>query len=97
MSIALFLNGLAIAPLLTSGFALAERSVPEERKTEVLAWAISALSLGGAIPPALTGYIIDTRGISVAFIVPLACMALSAASLLPFLGIWKAKISEKSR
>jgi hypothetical protein len=24
-------------------------------------------------------------------------MALSAASLLPFLGIWKAKISEKSR
>jgi len=97
LSIALFLNGLAIAPLLTSGFALAERSVPEERKTEVLAWAISALSLGGAIPPALTGYIIDTRGISVAFIVPLACMALSAASLLPFLGIWKAKISEKSR
>jgi len=97
LSFSLFLNGLAIAPLLTSGFALAERSVPEERKTEVLAWAISALSLGGAIPPALTGYIIDTQGISVAFIVPLACMALSVASLLPFLAIWKMKISETSR
>jgi fucose permease len=82
--------------LLTSGFALAERSVPEERKTEVLAWAISALSLGGAIPPALTGYIIDTQGISVAFIVPLTCMALSVASLFPFLAIWKMKFSEKS-
>jgi predicted MFS family arabinose efflux permease len=96
LSVSLFLNGLAIAPLLTSGFALAERSVPEERKTEVLAWAISALSLGGAIPPALTGYIIDTQGISVAFIVPLTCMALSVASLFPFLAIWKMKFSEKS-
>lgn len=93
LSFALFLNGLAIAPLLTSGFALAERSVSEKRKTEVLAWAISALNLGGALPPAITGYIIDTKGVSVAFIVPLACMALSVTSLLPFLSIWRSKLT----
>ena len=93
LSFALFLNGLAIAPLLTSSFALAERSVSEKRKTEVLAWAISALNLGGALPPAITGYIIDTKGVSVAFIVPLACMALSVTSLLPFLSIWRSKLT----
>ena len=59
MSIALFCNGIAIAPLLTAGFTVAEKSVSEKRTTEVLAWAISALNLGGALPTALTGYIID--------------------------------------
>jgi predicted MFS family arabinose efflux permease len=92
----LFLNGLAIAPFLTAGFAAAERSVNEKRKTEVLAWAISALNLGGAIPPAITGYIIDNYGISVAFVVPLTCMALALLSLMPYLPIWRSKLGEIS-
>jgi predicted MFS family arabinose efflux permease len=94
LSIALFLNGLAIAPLLTAGLSLAERSVSSKRTTEVLAWAISALNLGGALPTAITGYIIDTFGSSVAFIIPLACMALSLLSFLPFIGLWRQKVSQ---
>ena len=89
---ALFLNGLAIAPLLTAGFALAERSVSPKKTTEVLAWAISALNLGSAIPTAITGYIIDTYGASVAFSIPLACMALSVLSFAPFIHLWKEKV-----
>ena len=89
---ALFLNGLAIAPLLTAGFALAERSVSPKKTTEVLAWAISALNLGSAIPTAITGYIIDTYGASVAFSIPLACMALSVLSFVPFIHLWKEKV-----
>jgi predicted MFS family arabinose efflux permease len=89
---ALFFNGLAIAPLLTAGFALAERSVSPKRTTEVLAWAISALNLGSAIPTAITGYIIDTFGASVAFSIPLACMALSILSYAPFISLWKEKV-----
>ena len=89
---ALFLNGLAIAPLLTAGFALAERSVSPKKTTEVLAWAISALNLGSAIPTAITGYIIDTYGASVAFSIPLACMALSVLSFVPFINLWKEKV-----
>ena len=92
MAFVLFINGLAIAPLLTAGFAVAERSVSEKRKTEVLAWAIAALNLGGAIPTALTGYIIDNYGPSVAFIVPLGCMAIAVLSLLPYLKVWRAKV-----
>jgi len=37
LAVALFFNGLAIAPLLTAGLAVAERSVSEKRTTEVLA------------------------------------------------------------
>jgi predicted MFS family arabinose efflux permease len=92
MAVALFINGLAIAPLLTAGLSVAERSVSEKRTTEVLAWAIAALNLGGAIPTAITGYIIDTYGSTVAFIVPLACITIALLSLLPFLRLWKQKV-----
>lgn len=94
MAVVLFFNGLAIAPLLTAGLAVAERSVSEKRTTEVLAWAIAALNLGGAIPTALTGYIIDTYGPSVAFIIPVGCMAISLLSLLPYLSVWQKKSAE---
>ena len=94
MAVALFINGLAIAPLLTAGLSVAERSVSEKRTTEVLAWAIAALNLGGAIPTAITGYIIDTYGSTVAFIVPLACITIALLSLLPFLRLWKQKVTQ---
>jgi predicted MFS family arabinose efflux permease len=87
-------NGLAIAPLLTAGFAVAERSVSEKRTTEVLAWTIAALNLGGAIPTAITGYIIDTYGPSVSFIVPVACMFIGLLSLLPYAQIWREKAAQ---
>lgn len=96
MGIALFLNGAAIAPLLASGFAAAERSVDEKRKTEVLAWAGSALSLGSAFTPAITGYIIDNQGISVAFMVPITCTALALLAIAPFARLWRSKVSELS-
>jgi MFS family permease len=96
MGIALFLNGLGIAPMLASGFAAAERSVDEKRKTEVLAWAISALNLGGALTPALTGYIIDNRGVTVAFLIPLAAMGVALMTLVPYLSLWRAKAREIS-
>ena len=91
MGLALFANGLAVAPALASALAAAERSVDEQNKTEVLAWTISALTFGGSLTPALTGYIIDNRGISVAFIIPIICMGLSVLSLLPYLSLWRTK------
>ncbi|MFM7874595.1 MAG: MFS transporter, partial [Actinomycetota bacterium] len=94
MGAVLFINGLAVAPMLTSSLPAAERSVPESRKTEVLAWAISAMNFGGALPPAITGYIIDNQGVSVAFAIPLICMALSAILILPYLKLWREKVRE---
>jgi predicted MFS family arabinose efflux permease len=94
MALVLFINGLAIAPLLTAGLAVAERSVSEKRTTEVLAWAIAALNLGGAIPTALTGYIIDTFGPSVAFIIPVGCVAIAMLTLLPYYSTWRQKMAQ---
>lgn len=96
IGIALFFNGLAIAPLLTAGFAAAERSVAANRKTEVLAWAISALNLGGALPPAITGYIIDNQGVSVAFIIPVLCTGIGVIALIPYARLWRVKVREIS-
>ena len=93
MAIALFINGLAIAPMLTAGFTVAERSVDSTRATEVLAWAISALSLGGAIPTAITGYIIDKEGAYVAAVIPFLCSTLAVLTLLPYWRVWKERLS----
>jgi MFS family permease len=93
MSIALFLNGLSIAPMLAAGFAAAERSVDSKKATEALAWAISGASLGGAIPTAITGYIIDNRGAYVAAVIPLISSALAVVVLLPYWRLWRSRMS----
>ena len=93
MSVALFINGLAIAPLLTAGFTVAERTVDPSRATEVLAWGISALSLGGALPTAITGYIIDKHGASVAAVIPFLCSALGLVALLLYFRHWWVRLT----
>ena len=93
MAVALFINGLGIAPMLTAGFTVAERSVDSKRATEVLAWGISALSLGGAIPTAITGYIIDKEGAYVAAVIPFICSALALLSLLGYWRVWKERLA----
>ena len=93
MSVALFINGLAIAPLLTAGFTVAERTVDPSRATEVLAWGISALSLGGALPTAITGYIIDKHGASVAAVIPFLCSALGLVALLLYFRYWRVRLT----
>jgi len=90
LSAALFVSGLAVAPMLITGYSLAEKAVPPEKVTETLAWVIAALNLGGALPGPLTGHIIDSTGASTAFIVPIACLLLANFSTLPYLKTWRA-------
>ncbi len=86
----LFVSGFAVAPILITGYAIAEKAVPAEKVTETLAWVIAALNLGGALPGPLTGHIIDSTGASTAFIVPIACLLLANLSTLPYLKTWRA-------
>lgn len=92
LGFALFINGLAIAPLLVAGSAVAERSVSPKQVTEVLAWVVSALNLGGALPGAIAGHIIDTQGAERAFLVPVVCMFFSVITLLAYIPIWRKKL-----
>ena len=89
LSIALFLSGIGVAPLIVAGYNVAEKSVPPEKVTETLSWVIAGLSLGGALPGTLTGHIIDSQGASRAFIVPVICLLLANIATLPYLRIWR--------
>lgn len=89
LSIALFLSGIGVAPLIVAGYNVAEKSVPAEKVTETLAWVIAGLSLGGALPGTLTGHIIDSQGASKAFTVPIACLILANLATLPYLRTWR--------
>ena len=93
MAIALFINGLAIAPMLTAGFTAAESAVDTSRATEALAWGISALSLGGALPTAITGYIIDKSGAAVAANIPLIASTLAVVALVAYHRHWRERLS----
>jgi predicted MFS family arabinose efflux permease len=61
------LAGLAVSPVLISGFALIERLVPNERMTEGLVWSNTGLGVGLAFAAAFAGQVIDTRGASTAY------------------------------
>jgi len=89
LAAALFISGIGVAPLIVAGYNVAEKSVPAEKVTETLSWVIAGLSLGGALPGTLTGHIIDSRGATKAFIVPIICLALANIATLPYLRTWR--------
>jgi len=89
LSVALFISGFGVAPLIVAGYNVAEKSVPEGRVTETLSWVIAGLSLGAALPGTLTGHIIDSQGASKAFIVPIVCLVIANLVTIPYLKTWR--------
>ena len=65
----LFLAGVGIAPTLISGFSLVERMVPTASVTEGLTWATTGLIVGFSAATWLSGRLVDTAGVSEAFLV----------------------------
>jgi predicted MFS family arabinose efflux permease len=74
--------GLAVSPVLISGFALIERLVPNARMTEGLVWSNTGIGVGIAVAAALSGQVIDTRGASMAYWICVASAALTFAVVL---------------
>jgi MFS family permease len=71
------LAGIAVSPVLISGFSLVERLVPNARMTEALIWTNTGLGLGIAMAAALSGAVIDARGASTAYWICVAAAALT--------------------
>lgn len=96
LAAALAVAGVTISPSLITGFGLAERSASRSRVTESLAWTVTALGIGVAVGAAIVGPIIDTRGASSAFVVPVvgAALAVGVATLLPARGVSSSGASE---
>ncbi|MDP1720119.1 MAG: MFS transporter [Candidatus Nanopelagicaceae bacterium] len=88
LAIALFLNGLAVAPLLVSAYGLAESAVPTEQTTESLAWVIAGMPLGGAVSSAIAGWVIDQYGAQRGFILPVAFLCGAMLMSLPYFRTW---------
>ncbi|MFM1986998.1 MAG: hypothetical protein RIS18_1215 [Actinomycetota bacterium] len=76
--ITLLISGLAISPVLISGYTLIGQLVPQNRLTEGFAWANTGAGLGIALASAIAGWVIDNSGAQVAFWV------VTAAGLLTF-------------
>jgi len=76
--VVLLISGLAISPVLISGYTLIGQLVPQNQLTEGFAWANTGAGLGIALASAIAGWIIDNSGAQVAFWV------VAAAGLLTF-------------
>ena len=92
LAIALFINGLFIAPLIVNAYGTVENAVPAGQITEALTWVIAGMPLGGALASALAGIVIDNSGAQMAFWVPLGFMFAAIATTLPYLSTYRAAI-----
>ena len=88
----LFLNGFGVAPILISGYAIVEKSVPAAKVTETFAWILAGMQIGNALPGPFVGFMIDQYGAERSFIVPVIALLLAILSLLPYRKVWGALI-----
>jgi predicted MFS family arabinose efflux permease len=89
LGIVLFLNGFGVAPILISGYAIVEKSVPAAKVTETFAWILAGLQIGNALPGPLVGFMIDQYGAEKSFIVPVIALLLAILSLMPYRKVWQ--------
>ena len=73
------LAGLAVSPVLITGFSLVEVLVEPQEITEGLSWAISAIGLGVAASAAVTGWLVDQAGATSGFLFTIASAGAVAA------------------
>jgi hypothetical protein len=76
------LAGLAVSPVLISGFALIERLVPNARMTEGLVWSNTGLGVGIAVAAGLSGWVIDQAGAPAAYWICVVSAALTFVTVL---------------
>ena len=92
LGIVLFFSGFGVAPILISGYAIVEKSVPTAKVTETFAWILAGLQIGNALPGPISGYMIDNYGADKSFIVPVIALLITILSFLPYLKVWRVLI-----
>jgi predicted MFS family arabinose efflux permease len=78
LALLMLLAGLAVSPVLITGFSLVEALVLPAQITEGLSWAISAIGLGVAASAATSGWLIDQAGPGAGFLVTVGSAGLVA-------------------
>ncbi|MGW7428807.1 MFS transporter [Streptomyces sp. NPDC054861] len=77
LTAAMFVAGLATAPVLITSMTLVEHLVPDASLTEGLTWATSGLNMGLAFGVAVGGWTVDQSGARAALLVPPASAVLA--------------------
>jgi predicted MFS family arabinose efflux permease len=79
LAVTTFVAGAAVAPALIANFSLTERLVPARLLTEGLTWTNSGLALGFSAGTTLGGIVIDSRGTTWAFVLPIISASVAFA------------------
>jgi MFS family permease len=89
LGVALFLQGLCIAPLLPNGLPLVTNSVAASQMTQAITLVTAGIPLTGALSSFLSGQIIDSYGASTGLWLPFIFLAIASLATLPYLKEFK--------
>lgn len=89
LGVALFLQGLCIAPLLPNGLPLVTSSVAASQMTQAITLVTAGIPLTGALSNFLSGRIIDSYGASTGLWLPFIFLAVASLATLPYLKEFK--------
>jgi MFS family permease len=82
LGIALFMQGVCIAPLLPNGLSLVTDSVSPSQMTQAITLATAGIPLTGSLSSFLSGILIDNYGASTALWLPFGFLACACATML---------------
>jgi MFS family permease len=82
LGLALFLQGLCIAPLLPNGLSLVTDSVSPSQMTQAITLATAGIPLTGSLSSFLSGVVIDNYGASTALWLPFGFLACACLAML---------------
>ena len=89
LTLALFISGFCIAPLLIAALTVVEKEVPDSQITEGIALVTMGFPIGSAVAASVSGRVLDLTSAHQAFVVPWIFIALALMSLAPRFRTWR--------
>ncbi len=89
LTLALFISGFCIAPLLIAALTVVEKEIPDSQITEGIALVTMGFPIGSAVAASVSGRVLDLTSAHQAFIVPWIFIALALVSLAPRFRTWR--------
>ena len=89
LGLALFLQGLCIAPLLPNGLSLVTKSISASQMTQAISLATAGIPLTGALASFVSGQLIDNYGARAGLWLPFCFLTLSCSAAILYLKNYK--------
>lgn len=89
LGVALFLQGICIAPLLPNGLSLITKTISASQMTQAISLATAGIPLTGALASVVSGQLIDNHGARAGLWLPFSFLTLSCLAAIPYLKNYK--------